>query len=79
MGKHLNTLSNDKTQNWPKMKNGSDVMIYRSMYIHIYVHDIIFCSKNKITDDQQIKIDSEPIYQACSTKFWCVFLDLNLN
>ena len=43
-------------------------------------HYIIYSSKNKIIDDnQQVKINSEPIERVYYTKFLGVFLDSNLN
>ena len=77
-GNNLNTLTNNvnteliKIDEWLKC-NKLSINIKKTHYI-------IFSSKNKIIDDnQQVKINSEPIERVYYTKFLGVFLDSNLN
>ena len=77
-GNNLNTLTNNvnteliKIYEWLKC-NKLSININKTLYI-------IFSSKNKIIDDdQQVKINSEPIERVYYTKFLGVFLDSNLN
>ena len=77
-GNNLNTLTNNvnteliKIGEWLKC-NKLSINIKKTHYI-------IFSSKNKIIDDdQQVKINSEPIERVYYTKFLGVFLDSNLN
>ena len=77
-GNNLNTLTNNvntemiKIDEWLKC-NKLSINIKKTHYI-------IFSSKIKIIDDdQQVKINSEPIERVYYTKFLGVFLDSNLN